>query len=305
MAALTRASGYQNYTSDGSNFIPEIWSGKLVEKFYESTVFGAIANTDYEGEIKDKGDTVKISTVPNVTISAYEIGGTITYEELTSTGVDLEINYADMFAFRCDDIDKKQSHIADLDSWANETSQKMKIQTDTAILGSIYSDVAAVNAGLTAGKISGDINLGTTGTPLALTKTNILDFIVDMGTVHDEQNVPEEGRWLVLPAWVCALIKKSDLQDASIAGDATSILRNGRVGMIDRFTIYNSNNVSKVTTYYHVLSGHKSGLTFAAQMTNMETLRIPDSFGNYVRGLQVYGFQVINDTVLNHAVVTK
>lgn len=302
---LARATGYQNYLSDGGNFIPEIWSGKLVEKFYETTVFGAIANTDYEGEIKDKGSVVKISTTPDVTISPYEVGGNITYETLSGAGVDLSIDYADMFAFRCDDIDKKQSHIAELDSWSNETSQKMKIQTDRTVLGSVYADVAAVNQGLTAGKISGDINLGSVVTPLQLTKANVLDFVVDMGTVHDEQDVPEEGRWLVLPAWVCGLIKKSDLQDASIAGDGTSILRNGRMGMIDRFTLYNSNNVAKTTTNYHVLSGHKAGLTFAAQMTQMETLRIPNSFGNYIRGLQVYGFEVINDTVLNYAVVTK
>ena len=35
-----------------AGFIPEIWSGKLIEKFYSATVLAAIANTDYEGEIK-------------------------------------------------------------------------------------------------------------------------------------------------------------------------------------------------------------------------------------------------------------
>jgi len=302
---LARASGYQNHLTDNSNFIPEIWSGKFVEKFYETTVLGTIANTDYEGEIKEKGSVVKIATVPDITISPYEVGGDINYEVLSSEGVDLSIDYADVFAFRCDDIDKKQSHLSELDSWSNETSQKMKIQVDRTILGSIYADVAAENSGLTAGKISGDIVLGTTGSPLQLTSSNILDFIVDMGVVHDEQNVPEEGRWLILPAWACGLIKKSDLKDASLAGDGTSILRNGRVGMVDRFTVFNSNNVAKTTTNYHPISGHKSGLTFASQMTNMETLRIQNSFGNYIRGLQVYGFEVINDTVLNHAVITK
>ena len=53
------------------NFIPEIWSGKLIEKFYATTVLAAISNTDYEGEIKNQGDKVSIRTQPTITISDY------------------------------------------------------------------------------------------------------------------------------------------------------------------------------------------------------------------------------------------
>jgi len=52
-------------------FIPEIWSGKLIEKFYSATVLASIANTDYEGEIKSQGDKVHIRTKPTVTINDY------------------------------------------------------------------------------------------------------------------------------------------------------------------------------------------------------------------------------------------
>ena len=306
------SGAYVDYSSDGSNFIPEIWSGKLVKKFYPATVFGAIANTDYEGEIQNKGDTVHIRTVPDVTINDYEVGGGVTYEQLTSEGVDLTIDYAKSFSFQVNDVDKLQSDLEQLDKWATETSNKMKIQVDKTVLGSIYADVAPENAGASAGAISGNIDLGTKASPLALTKGNILDLIVDLGTVLDESDVDEEGRWLVLPAWACGLIKKSDLQDASLAGDGTSILRNGRIGMIDRFTIYRSNNLAveadggggtqQVT---NVVAGHKAGLTFASQMTNMESMRNPNDFGDLVRGLNLFGFEVINDTALAHTVISK
>ena len=52
-------------------FIPEIWSSKLVEKFYDATVLAAIANTDYEGEIQKYGDTINIRQRPDVTINDY------------------------------------------------------------------------------------------------------------------------------------------------------------------------------------------------------------------------------------------
>lgn len=304
MAGPASVVGHTDYSSDSTTgrFIPEIWSGKLVEKFYDATVFGEIANTDYEGEISSQGDNVIIRTTPTITIRDYSRGQTLNYEEPTNPDVELPIDKAKYFAFRCDKIDKYQSDIDMMDDWAGDASEQMKIAIDIDVLAGIYPDVGALNKGLTAGRKSSSYNLGTTGTPVALTKANILDYIVDLGSVLDEQNIPETGRWLVLPAWACGMIKKSDIKDASLSGDGTSIMRNGRIGMVDRFMIYMSNNVASVTdgsdTVYHILAGHKAGLTFAAQMTDMETLPNPNSFGQLVRGLNVYGYKVIEGNFL-------
>ena len=211
MAGITREAGYTDLSSTSTGqFIPEIWSGKLVSKFYDSTVFGEIASNDYEGEIKGQGDTVVIRTTPTLTISDYKTGQTLNYEEPTNPSVDLSIDKGKSFAFRVDNVDEYQADIDIMDDWAGDAGEQMKIAIDTDVLANIYSDVTAVNKGATAGFRSGDINLGVSGTPLLLTKANVLEFIVDLGTVLDEQNVPETGRWLVLPAWICGLIKKSD-----------------------------------------------------------------------------------------------
>ena len=80
MAGITRDTGYTDLSSTSSGkFIPVIWSGKLVEKFYDATVFGEIASTDYEGEIKSMGDTVEIRTTPTLTINDYKIGQNLDY----------------------------------------------------------------------------------------------------------------------------------------------------------------------------------------------------------------------------------
>lgn len=303
MAGITRDAGYADLSSTSSSqFIPEIWSGKLVEKFYDATVFGEIANTDYEGEIKNMGDNVVIRTTPTLTIRDYLIGQSLNYENPTSPSVDLPINKGKYFAFEVDDVDRLQADIDLMDDWSGDGGEQMKIAVDTQVLAGLSTDIDSTTKGLTAGRISLDINLGTTGTPVALDKTNILDKILDMGTALDEQNVPESGRWLVLPAWACNLIKKSDIKDASLSGDGTSTLRNGRVGMIDRFMIYMSNNINSQTDganlTFNIIGGHKAGLTFAAQMTKMETLPNPNSFGQLVRGLTVYGFKVIEGKYL-------
>lgn len=238
------------------------------------------------------------------------------YERPQSDSVTLNIDKGKYFAFEVKDVDRYQSDIDLMDDWADDAGEQMKIEIDRGILGTIYADVDAQNKGATAGRISGDIDLGTTGSPVVLVKgaagageTEVLDFIVDLGTVLDEQNVPQTGRWLVMPAWACALIKKSDLNNANEAGDAQSILRNGRIGMVDRFTIYSSNLVDHVTdggnNVANIIAGHRAGLTFASQMTEMETLKNPNDFGDLVRGLNVYGFKVIEGKYLAHGYATK
>ncbi|MAT95376.1 MAG: hypothetical protein CME59_22625 [Halioglobus sp.] len=301
-------SGVPSLASDStSKFIPAIWSTKLVTKFYDSTVFTEIANTDYEGEIKAHGDEVIIRTVPSITINNYQKGGGLNYEDPESPNVTLTIDQGKYFAFNCWDIDKHQSDIDLMNKWSEDASEQMKIAIDTDILAAIGASAHADNSGDSAGRISGDIDLGEAAAGVGtnavqLTKANILDHLVDWGTVLDEQSVPESNRWVVLPAKACGLIKKSDLRDASIAGDGTSILRNGRLGMIDRFTIYRSNNLNVNNTEIDILFGHPSALTFAAQITEMETIKNPDDFGDLVRGLEVYGFEVIKPEALGHVV---
>lgn len=306
--AITNGPNYSNRTVSAkaadSRFIPELWSSKLNVKFYDSTVLAAISNTDYEGEISAYGDKVHIRTVPTITVYNYTKGKDLTYDTPESTSVELVIDQGKHFNFTCDDVDKAQSDLNMMDMWSNDASEQMKIAIDTDVLGSIYGDVAAENTGATAGKISGNINLGAAAAPLTITSANILDYIIDCGTVLDEQNVPEEGRFIVLPAWACGLIKKSDLKDASITGDGTSIARNGRLGMIDRFQVFKSNLLAKTVETgndaFHMIAGHKTGLTFASQMTKMETLRNPNRFGDLMRGLNVYGYEVIKPEALVH-----
>lgn len=285
-------------------FIPEIWSTKLLIKFYDNTVFGDICNTDYEGEIQKIGDTVNIRTRADITIRDYVKGGGLTYEDPVAPIVQLLIDQGKYFAFNAYDVDKIQSDINLMNEWSDDGGEQLKIAVDTDILSTIYASADSANAGNTAGRKSGNIVLGTDAAPLDLTKGNIVDKIVDMNTVMDEQNLPETGRYLVLPPSGCARIKTSELKDASLTGDGVSTLRNGKVGMIDRTTIYQSNSLDVDTGKYNLIFGHKVATTFAAQLTNMEAVDNPDDFGKLVRSLMVYGYDVIKPTALGHSVAT-
>lgn len=300
------APGRPNYSG---NFIPEIWSGKLIENFYDATVLAAISNTDYEGEIKGQGDTVNIRTQPNITIRDYVKGQNLVVENPDKPKLQLVIDKGEYFACVEDDIDRVQSDIKLMDMWSKDASEQMKVKIDQRVLTDILPDIAATNKGTAAGRISGAFNLGSAASPLTVTKdgasstASVTELIVDMGTVLDEANVPESDRYLVIPARMAGLIKKSELKDASLSGDSASPIRNGRLGMIDRFTLYVSHNLSVSSGKTSIIAGHKMGFTFASQMTEMETLRAQSTFGNIVRGLQVYGYKVVKPEALAQAVV--
>lgn len=306
---VPRATNLPDYGPAGaSKFIPEVWSGKLVEKFYKTTVFGEICSTDYEGEITGFGNNVIIRTIPDVTVSDYVVGAGLTSQYPTSTATNLSIDQAKSFAVAVTTVDARQADVDMVDVFANDASIQLRIAVDADVLETIPADVSADNSGRTAGADSNNIDLGDSTNPVAITKTNVVDFIVDMGTVLDEQNVPDEGRWLVLPPWAIALVKKSDLKIASLAGDNVSILRNGKIGEIDRFTIYQSRNLLRQTSpgpATYAMFGHSAGVTFAAQITEAEMINNPNDFGYIVRGLMVYGFEVIAPNYIGTAVIKR
>ena len=297
--AYPNVAGVPSYSG---TFIPEIWAAKLVNKYYDSTVLSAISNTAYEGEIRNQGDKVIIRTTPTLEINDYSIGQTLVNQRPEAPVVELNIDKGFYWSTIIDDVVEKQQDIDQMNIWAQDAAEQLKIKLDSRVLGSIVPDVSATNKGATAGRISGNIDLGATGAPEAVTKDNILEYILKMGQVLDEQNVPETGRFLVLPFWATTRLKLSDIKDASLTNNDSSPLRNGRVGMIDRFTVYNSNLLPTYTDgsdkTTHFLAGTKDGLTFATQLTKTESLRAESTFGNIMRGLMVYGTKVIKPEAL-------
>ena len=286
--------------SYSGTFIPEIWSGKL---------------------IKNQGDTVHIRQRPDIVIEDYTPDTELEVQRPNAPTVDLTIDYAKYFNAIADDVYAVQSDMDLLGMWAEDASEAMKVTIDRELLTTVVlgGAKAVQNRGNAAGRISQDIKLGVTGTPVLVTKADadpatekdVIDLIVDLGTVLDEQNVPETGRWLIIPAWLAGMIKKSDLKDASLTGDSTSIVRNGRLGMIDRFTLYMSNLLPAgtagglATGETAIFAGHSMAVTFASQLTKMETMKSERTFGELIRGLQVYGCDVIKGEAIAEAIVKK
>ena len=298
--AYPNANGaYPNYSGV---FIPEIWSTKIIEKYYDATVLSQITNTDYEGEISSYGDKVIIRTMPAISIRDYQIGEPLQTDFPTATTIELLIDKGKYWQAAIDDVVAKQQDIDQMDLWTRDAAEQLKIVLDTEVLAYMPANVAAANKGATAGRVSRNINLGTPAAAVQVSRNTILDLILYLGQALDEQNVPEDGRFLVMPFWATTLLKLSDISQVDITGDTTSPLRNGMVGMIDRFTIYNSNllPINSGTGDWRsvILAGHRYATTFATQLTKTETIRSERTFGDLIRGLVVYGYKVIKPEAL-------
>ena len=315
-------SGVAPYAADSyktpAKFIPDVWSGKMQVKFYLATCLSEVTNNDWEGEIKDTGDAVIIRSIANITISNYTKGLALVSQVPTSTPITLNIDQGKYFQVVLDDVDATQSDLKLMNSFTDDAGEQMKIVVEAAVFASVPAQAAAANKGNAAGASSGSIRLGATGTtnPAYISKAAVgvgdgtstaaklvVDHIVDMGTVLDEQNVPEQGRFLLIPPMVSNRLKKSDLKQVNFTGDDTSPIRNGKLGMIDRFTVYVSNNLPKTGAELTIMAGTRDAISFASQLTKVETLRSTATFGDIVRGLNVYGFLVTKPEALVTSIV--
>lgn len=329
--AVSNSASAPNPPYSGT-FIPTLWSGKLAKKFYNSTIFGEIANTDWQGEISNLGDTVIINTIPTLTTKEYKVGMQLEYEVPSPETIQLKIDKARYFGVNVNDIMEFQSKPNLMNMFTDDASTQMKLFIDKDVIFSSFFDskgtwktsesgkdaVWTKNQGATAGAISGAYNLGTDTAPVSLTAENILSYITMLSTVLDEANVPEEGRYLVITPRERQVLMMSNLAQAQFMGDPRSILRNGKIGSIDRFTIYvsnqlpradaekawdNSSESASAAKRHLIFAGHKCGISFASQITKMEHLQNPNDFGQLVRGLQVWGNQVTQGQALAPLVV--
>lgn len=302
--------------SYSGTFIPTIWSAKMNAKFYAASTFADVCNTNWQGEISGQGDKVIISTPPTITVSNYTAGSTLSYQAPTPDTQELAIDKGKYFAFQINDVLAYQAQPELIDVFSADAAQQMRVAIDSNSWYNTFTGGSSSNKGATAGAKSASYNLGTDLAPVSLTASNVLQKILEMASVLDEQNTPESDRWLVIDPLTRALLMQSNLAQAQFMGDATSPVRNGLIGMIDRFKVYVTNQMPRAIAGSNtpwlsgdgsensitstsglkrraIVAGHKSALTFASQITKMETIRNPNDFGDYIRSLNVYGFKVV------------
>ena len=295
-------------------FVPEIFSKKIQNFFRKSSVIEAITNTDYAGEISAFGDTVNIIKEPTITVAAYTRAASTATQFLTDQELTLVIDKANSFKFIVDDIEERLSHINFASVGASSAAYTLKDTMDSEVLTTMF---AGVSTSSPDHRLGGDGNGAVstsfgTNDPLDMgngsSELSPLKIMARMARLLDDSQVPEEGRWFVAkPEFYEELADTDSKLMSSDFNQGDGGVRNGLVasGQIRGFSLYKSSNVPAVTgtnSTGQCLGGHMSSTATAQSILNIETLRDTNSFGDIVRGLHVYGRQVLRDDAIIKAV---
>lgn len=275
------------------NFIPEIWSTRLMRHLDKNLVFKQLVNTDYEGEIKAAGDTVRINQIGNITVKPYVKNVAIADpDQLDSAQQLLLIDQLHYYNFYVDDVDAAQSNVTLMD--------KAMARAAYALADLIDQDVAGLHgdAGITMDDGGAAYSVGN-----GVGDENPYDLIVDVGVKMDEHNVPREGRWIVIPPWYHGVLLKDD--DYKQAWQ--NYMATGVVPVVAGFSVLWSNNLDIAAggTDYHVLAGTREAISFAGQVNKTEAYRVEKMFADAIKGLYVYGRKVVQPTCLVDLLVAK
>jgi len=305
------------------NFIPEVWSARLLTNLYNTLVYGqdGIINTDYEGEIQAAGDTVRINSIGAVTVGDYSKNTDMSAPQaLQDAQTSLTITQQKFFNFQVDDVDKIQQQPKMMDGAMRESGYALSNTADQFI-ASQYTDARNV------GTMADGSTLGSDGTPIAIvTQTGALtaasenyayELLVDLGVKLDEANVPEDMRWVVVPPWYVGYLLKDPryvsfatpeakraLSQRILSGEAAPGM-NGVVGEVSGLRVFKSNNVPIATNAYQVLAGHPMAWSFAQQARKVEAYRPEKRFADAMKGLHLYGAKVVKPEALVLAKVKK
>ncbi len=262
-----------------SNFIPEIWSKKLLKIFNKSVVMANLVNRDFEGEIQSAGDVVHVRTFGDVTVNDYSRDMTISFQSLTDPMVDLTIDQQKYFAFKVDDLDKAQANIDILEGYAGRAAIAIRDIVDSRLIGH-YADVDSGNV------------IGTDLAPVTLTSGNIYSYITQLGEKLDNANVSSEGRNLVItPKFKTMLLQSTEFTRATSLGD--NVIQNGYIGNVAGFGVHVTTNNPAVSGVVNLMAFTQDYISFASQVSKVETVRPYNMFADAVKGLYLYGSKVM------------
>lgn len=299
-----------------NNFIPEIWSTQILKAIPRQLVFASLCNKDYDGDISNMGDTVRITGIGDITVSSYTKDVSIgTPQALTDAQTTLTISQAKFYNFAVDDVDKAQGNPAVMQAAMEWAAYSLAKQADLFVAG-LYTDVSAANT------------IGTSAAPVVLTRatqanagggTTLYDELVALAQLLTQNDIPNDGgRFVTIPAWGKTLLTQDirftsfntpsadvSVRNGSLSGDTNPPPAGGYIGQIENMAVYESNNCVHlggtigVTGSQDVfLAGHKMAWTYADNVKETEAYRPPDRFSDAVKGLYLYGAKVVRPYAL-------
>lgn len=288
-------------------FVPEYWSAKLLRETKELTDFkNNMTNSDWEGEIKSAGDTVRITT-PD--FSSIQIGEGVVPDtsDVYPKQITLTIDKSRNFQFKFNDIEQAQSQFNMLEGYMNGGLQKMMDSVNLELEEAVIADTNVPTVGTSASYFDTSSGEKTVQFFNRIKRKLVENKALNSAGFYNfkgskEQTLALEAMVTITPAMFEQLVSSNVLTHPTVQGD--DVIYKGVAGQIAGMKIFVDTNLMKVTGYDEtneknvVIAGTKMGITFAEQFNKVEKLRDPQSFADIGRALYLYGYKITNPKCL-------
>lgn len=231
------------------------------------------ANTEYEGEIKQQGDTVSVQTFPNIAWSTGTTAGAdITASPWTISKETLTVDQLAQLRVEVTNVEEIQSNL----SLREKTAERMAYG-QAELLEKFIVKLAVEAAGN---------SLGAYGT--ALTNSTVIDAISAIRVALSKNNAFDMAGLFIDPT-ITALFVKSSWFDGFKEG--LDVRRNGFLGRMLGFEVYETNNIG----YKVMLAMDKYSVHFAAQWIGFKIAEEAKGFRSNILGEIAYGGKVFTE----------
>lgn len=263
-----------------ATFKPEIWALAILASLRNKSVGEFFVNHNYEGDIRDMGSTVKINSLNDVTVKTYTPGSQITYDELNTVSQELRIDHSDYAAIKLDDVDAVQCS-TNLMSDATSNIANGILQNYDKFIFKLLTDEAVKKA---------TNMVGTDVAPIDVTSDSnkVVDALIDVITIANKNNIPEEGRVVAVGPAVAGAIMKADKRN--ITPKFAEFISRGYIGNMYGVEIFTTNNLAQSSGRNDLMILTNPAMnTVANQLSKVEALRSETMFADLVRTLHMYG----------------
>lgn len=276
-----------------NSFIPIIWSARLLEHLNKLHVASNFYNKNWEGEIQDRGNTVRINKIGDVDIITYTPNQDLPApEELNMVAQDLIIDQADAFTWQIDDVDAVQANASMMDAAMERSAYKLADKLDQFLFQTLADDTPTSNT------------IGTPAAPILVTEANVYDIIVQLRTILSKNNTPSRDRQLAIPPEMVGFLLKDDRFTGTGGSFAEGTLLSGLIARGVGFQVFEVNNLPETSGVYEIVANHDVSATYAMQIVKTEATRMERRFADNVKGLNVYGAKVVLPQAAAKAYVT-
>ena len=263
-----------------NNFIPQVWSANALVNLRKAHVFGKVANREYEGDIREAGDSVRVPMIAALTAATYTKNSTtITPATLKAAASVINVDQSKYVSFEVDDVDLRQAKGNLLPLGMGEAAYALADTADSYMAG-LYADCG--------------IAQNTNSSPVDMTSANVEEEILGVAEQMDEAGVPRMGRFGIIAPWVHTKLLLAGISNLS---DNVDEWVNGYIGAALGFKLYVSANVSKNSTSWDITRNifgiESKSYTLAEQIVKTEAFRPESSFHDAVKLLHLYGAKII------------